>query len=229
MSLKSNLVLIKNILKEISFKFKTIKSLSKLQTKFPNSKIYKDSILDNINLGNYSIVFNNVTMHNSDLGSHSYIQKNSTIINAEIGSFCSIAANVSIGPGIHFIEGVSTHPIFYLKNTPLVKKYCTKDLFDSTKRTIIGNDVWIGEKVIILDGINIGDGAIIAAGAVVVKDVAPYSIVGGIPAKLIKYRFDEITISKLMKTKWWEKPEEWIEKNHNSFQDVNHLLEIIEK
>lgn len=68
----------------------------------------------------------------------------------------------------------------------------------------IGNDVWIGQNAVIMDGVKIGDGAIVAAGAVVTKDVAPYAIVGGVPAKLIKYRFDEATIKDLLRLKWWE-------------------------
>ncbi len=191
MSFKYYTLTIKNILSEVYTKFKRIQKISYYQVKFSKSKIHQGVIIEDVILGDYTVLFNNVTIFNSNVDAHTYIQKKSTIINAKIGKFCSIAANVSIGPGVHLTTGVSTHPVFYLKNTPLVKKYCEEDLFESSKQCIIGNDVWIAEKAIILDGITIGDGAIIAAGAVVIKDVEPYSIVGGIPAKHIKYRMVE--------------------------------------
>jgi len=226
MSLIYYLNLLKNILSDLNLKFKHIQSISRNQTKFPKSKIYRNSKLENSTLDPFSIVFINVTLFNTKLGSHSYVQKNSTIINCEIGKFCSIASNVTIGPGIHLTSGVSTHPAFYLQNTPLIKKYSSKDLFISSVRSNIGNDVWIGEKSIILDGLTIGDGAIIAAGSIVNSNVEPYSIVGGIPAKHIKFRFDEQTRIKLLELKWWNKSEEWLERNYKSFQNVNELLEI---
>lgn len=94
---------------------------------------------------------------------------------------------------------------------------------------IIGNDVWIGANAVILPGVTIGDGAVVAAGAVVAKDVAPYEIVGGVPAKRIRYRFDEDTIEKLLEIKWWEWEHSVIEENIESLFDVNLLLQKITK
>jgi acetyltransferase-like isoleucine patch superfamily enzyme len=148
-------------------------------------------------------------------------------VNTDLGRFCSIASNVSIGPGVHKTDSVSTHPAFYLNNTPLVKTFVSSDLFESSKKTIIGDDVWIGEGVVVLDGIKIGTGSIIAAGAVVTKDIEPYTIVGGVPAKFIKHRFDLETIDVLLKSEWWNYPEEWFEKNFELMNDNSSFLQFL--
>ncbi|NRS90160.1 acetyltransferase-like isoleucine patch superfamily enzyme [Flavobacterium sp. 7E] len=201
-----------------------------MEKKYPQSVFYSGAVINNSIFGKYNVVFNDVLMDSCTIGDHTYIQKSTTIFNTEIGKFCSIAAGVSIGPGIHKMDGISTHPVFYLKNTPLAKIYCKNDSFISSKKTIIGHDVWIGEKVVILDGVNIGNGAIIAAGAVVSKDVEPYAIVGGVPAKFIKYRFQKDDINSLLNSQWWNHPEAWFEQNYNFFNDKNFFLKnMIEK
>ncbi|MBL4936334.1 CatB-related O-acetyltransferase [Clostridium sp. YIM B02515] len=121
-----------------------------------------------------------------------------------IGRFCSIARNVSIGIGNHPKQFLSTSPIFYSKSRGLVNV----DSYDYRKEdlpAIIGNDVWIGENVLIMNGVKVGNGAIIGAGSVVTKDVVDYSIVGGVPAKIIKMRFNEDVMKKLINSRWWEK------------------------
>lgn len=219
------------LLKQIFFKFwvafKEVIYLSRLQIDNPLCNFYSGSKIFNTSFGKYIVVFNDVLMDSCIVGDRTYIQKRTSIFNAEIGKFCSIASDVSIGPGIHKMDGISTNPIFYLKNTPLLKTYCYDDLFASSKRTVIGHDVWIGEKAIILDGLNIGTGAIIAAGAVVTKDVEPYSVVGGVPAKLIRFRFTEIEIKEILKSKWWDFPESWFEKNFMIFNNYNDFINNI--
>ncbi|WP_397321409.1 CatB-related O-acetyltransferase [Pedobacter foliorum] len=201
--------------------------LAKNQTENPTSRFYNGSLVYNSKLGKYNVIFNHTNVGNSIIDSHTYIQKNSNVLNAKIGKYCSIASNVTIGPGLHRTDGISTHPAFFLKNTPLVKTYCKVDSFEANKQTEIGNDVWIGQNVVILDGVKIGNGAIIAAGAVVVKNIEPYSVVGGVPSKHIKYRFDAPTISLLEKSEWWNYPEDWFEKNghmmRNSDEFINYL------
>jgi len=109
----------------------------------------------------------------------------------EIGKFCSIANDVKIFlDGEHETNNISTYPFGYFKGFTVSKKYKTK----SKGKVIIGNDVWIGYGVTILSGVNIGNGAVIGARSLIVKDVPPYSIVGGVPAKIIKKRFDDKTI-----------------------------------
>ena len=122
--------------------------------------------------------------------------------NIEIGRYCSIGPDVMIlVGGEHYLDRVSTYP-FGMKFQDFSDPNCPRL---SKGDITIENDVWIGARVTILSGIKIGNGAVVAAGAVVTKDVPPYAIVGGVPAKIIKYRFDEQTIKELQATKWWEK------------------------
>lgn len=135
---------------------------------------------------------------NSTIGSYSYIGRNCSISKSSIGRYCSIANNVSIGQGEHDLKEISTSSIFY---------HSPYDLLTS-KSCKIEDDVWIGVDVIILRGVTIGTGAVVGANSVVTKDVPPFAVVVGSPAKLIKYRFDEDKITAILKSKWWnEKPE----------------------
>lgn len=213
------ILLLKNFLNDVLNYFRKSIAFAKIEVNNPTCKFYSGAQIINSSLGNYNVIFNHTIISNCSIGSHTYIQKNSTIFNAEIGKFCSIASGVTIGPGIHKTDGISTHPTFYLKNTPLVKIFSKTNQFETSKQTIIGNDVWIGEKAIVIDGVRIGTGAIIAAGAVVTKDVEPYSIVGGVPAKHIKYRFNLNTREQLLASQWWDKSEEWFEHNFTNFAE----------
>ncbi len=138
-------------------------------------------------------------------GKHSYISRDSSINREDtiIGSFCSISDGVRIGLAQHPTNYFSTSHFCFdnlnLEDVGFVDKPC-----------VIGNDVWIGSDVLIMGGINVGDGAVLAAGTVVTKDVPPYAIVGGVPAKVIKYRFDEETIKELLELKWWDMHDEKI-------------------
>jgi len=134
---------------------------------------------------------------------HSFCGYDCKIINCEIGSFCSIADHVIIGGGMHPMEWVSMSPVFY-EGRDSVKTKFSEHKRDYVKRTIIGHDVWIGERVIIKQGVNIGTGAVIGMGSIVTRDIEPYNIVAGSPAKVIRKRFDDKVIQKLLKIKWWE-------------------------
>jgi acetyltransferase-like isoleucine patch superfamily enzyme len=138
----------------------------------------------------------------SKMGRHSFCGYFCEIVNTDIGSFCSIANHVIIGGGMHPINWVSTSPVFY-EGRDSVKAKFSNHRREPHKKTIIGHDVWIGERSIIKQGITIGTGAVVGMGSVVTKDVPPYSIVAGCPAKQIRKRFDEVTIGKLLKTEWW--------------------------
>jgi virginiamycin A acetyltransferase len=127
------------------------------------------------------------------VGSSTYIGKRVTITKATIGNFCSIANNVSIGQGEHDYTNYTTSTIF------------TKNPFDelTQKHCEICNDVWIGTGAVIRRGVTVSDGAVIGANAVVTKDVPAYAIAVGVPAKVIKYRFDDAKIAELLESQWW--------------------------
>lgn len=140
------------------------------------------------------------------LGDYSYISgPRSYVESARIGKFCSIARQVTIGPGDHDLTGVSTHPFRLspayggLVDTvvPLKQK----------APPVIGNDVWIGMNAVIMRGVTVGDGAIVAANSVVTRDVPAFAVVGGVPAKVIRYRFSPEVIADLQQIRWWDWPE----------------------
>jgi len=138
-----------------------------------------------------------------------------------IGKFCSFASNVFIITQDHLKAAVSTHPFLFKPSFGLIKKD-VRDLHHLE----IGNDVWIGYNATILPGVSrIGDGAIVAAGSVVTRDVPAYAVVAGVPAKIIKFRFSDHVIDKLLKIKWWDWPEEKIFSNYEAFYDVEKFID----
>ena len=155
------------------------------------------------------------------MGRYSYMGKNNSVANTRIGSFCSIASYCAIGGGAHPLDMVSTSPVFYEGNNGFNKHFSDIQA-EINREVVVGNDVWIGEAVFINDGVRIGTGAVIGAHSVVTKDVEPYSIVAGAPAKEIRKRFDDETIEKLLDSKWWEWPEEKL--SHADFSSPEGLL-----
>ena len=184
--------------------------------------------LDNVEIGKFVFLGNKITLRNSTIGDHSYINSDTHISNSKIGKFCSIASNVTFGLGMHPTHLISTHPSFYSCNKGY-KTFADREYFLEYGTIILGNDVWVGNNAIIMYGVSIGDGAIIAAGAIVTKDVKPYEVVGGIPAKHIKFRFKEDEILKLSTFKWWNKDEAWLEEHYKLFLDREKFLEYLEK
>ena len=161
------------------------------------------------------------------MGDYSYISKNAHVANAEIGKFCSIGPNFCCGLGLHPTNGVSTAPMFYSSACQNGTTLCKKNIYEESKLTHIGNDVFIGANVFVLDGVTIGDGAVVGAGAVVVHDVPPYAVVAGVPAKVVKYRFDEETIQALLAKQWWNLPPSELTKVRDNFWDVKKFIESL--
>ena len=161
----------------------------------------------------------------SQIDSYTYIAENTTIHTSSIGKFCCIGSNCMIGLASHPTKDfVSSHPIFYSTKKQIGFTFADRDYIDEMQPCKIGNDVWIGNNVLILGGVKIGNGAIIAAGAVVNRDVPPYAIYGGIPAKLIRYKFEQSKIEFLQEFKWWDKPESWLKENFQKFHHIDRLM-----
>ncbi|WP_157676795.1 CatB-related O-acetyltransferase [Chryseobacterium sp. T16E-39] len=172
--------------------------------------------------GKYNWIGNNVIIINSSIDDFSYISDGSVISETKMGKFCSIGPNVRIAPGKHPTHTfVSTHPAIYSNPEYCLKNFQTKDHHNPVRNVSIGNDVWICANVIIADGVNVGDGAIIGSNSVVTSDVEPYTIVGGIPARVIRKRFKEEQIDVLNKSKWWDRDIDWIEKNSSIFLNID--------
>ncbi len=148
------------------------------------------------------------------VGAYSYMNDGGYFrSNVFIGRFCSIGRRVSIGAGSHPMTGLSTHPLLvHGRGRPYSDSEALALRFRNAlySPTVIGNDVWIGDGVVIVPGITIGTGAVIGANSVVTKNVPPYAIVGGVPATVIRHRFPEETVSRLVASEWWEYPVEVI-------------------
>lgn len=168
------------------------------------------------------------TFFSGSMGYASYLGENCHIV-ACIGRFCSIASRVVTVRGSHPTrDWASTHPAFFSTQKQCGMTFVTEDKFEECKQPIvIGNDVWIGDSALLLEGITIGDGAIVAAGAVVTSDVVPYSIVAGVPAREIRKRFPVETIEQILKLKWWDKSIDWIYTHAEEFADADNLIKTI--
>ena len=221
---------------------KFLKRINQSRRKFQNRSkciFEEDTVIDkNVRFEGGNSIQEKTRVLNSTLGYGTYIGANSFVCNTQIGRYCCIGGNVKTITGNHPIrQFVSVHPAFYSMRKQAGFTYVTKEKFsdfnyiqeDKKLSVIIGNDVWIGENAAILEHIVIGDGAVVAAGALVTKDVPDYAVVGGVPAKLIGYRFDEKTICFLKKNKWWDKPLEWIEKHAEMFESIENFQKYFEE
>ncbi len=148
----------------------------------------------------------------SSLGDYSYLGEHCDVADAVIGKFTAIANSVRIGAPNHPMGRASQHRFTYVPEYYEASASRDRDFFADRRgdRVVVGNDVWIGHAAILLPGVTVGDGAVIGAGAVVSRDVAPYTIVGGVPARAIRKRFDEPVAESLRRIAWWDWPDELI-------------------
>ncbi|MBB1315838.1 antibiotic acetyltransferase [Aliivibrio sp. SR45-2] len=204
--------------------------LKKIEYRDRNIYIPLGSNVDKMSIFEGGNKIGNKTFFKGKLGYGSYIGSNSNI-SASVGKYCSIADDVKVISGIHpTSKFVSTSPVFYSLQKSTSIKYVTEQKFSEYRKVndsfdiIIGNDVCISTGVRIIGGLIIGNGAIIGTNAVITRDVEPYSIVGGIPAKVINKRFTDVQIKFLEELKWWDMGEEWLINNVDLFSDIEKLI-----
>jgi len=185
------------------------------------------SEMANTDFGRFTKVSSPCFLHDVQLDDYSYIAKNCSISHCSIGKFCSIGPNFCCGLGIHPTSGISTAPMFYSMARQNGTTLCAENKIAEVKQTDIGNDVFIGANVTVLDGVKIADGAVIGAGAVVKDDIPAYAIAVGVPAKVVRYRFDEDTINALLKKQWWNGTEKELKEVERNFWDVKSFLREI--
>ncbi|MBR1247036.1 acetyltransferase [Bradyrhizobium sp. AUGA SZCCT0169] len=176
--------------------------------------------LREVTVGRCCEVLGDTAIEYTELGDYSYLGPGCMVADAEIGKFCAIAAQVRIGAPNHPLDRPSQHRFTYCPEyyTADAKRDHTFFRQRRADRVVIGNDVWIGHAVIVMPGATVGDGAVLAAGAVVTRDVAPYTIVGGVPAKQIRERFSRDIAARLAAIAWWDWPAETIFQRLPEFQ-----------
>ncbi len=202
------------------------KNIFLFKNKKKNIKIDYLSHITNSTMANNTTIYQRVRLHKVSLDSFSYVSNHTTIIGAKIGKFCCIGPNCRIGLGVHPTENfVSTHPIFFSTQSHVGVTFTDKNFIHEFEDITIGNDVWIGANVLIKDGVTIGDGAIIGAGSMVTKDVNPYAIVAGNPAKLLRYRFLKEQINYLLDLKWWNKDIDEIKNEYLKYHNINNYMD----
>jgi phosphonate metabolism protein (transferase hexapeptide repeat family) len=171
-------------------------------------------------IGRCCEVLGDTAIEYSELGDYSYLGSACIVGDAQIGRFCAIAAQVRIGAPNHPLDRPSQHRFTYCPEYYTATAERDHAFFSQRRadRVVIGNDVWIGHAVIVMPGVTVGDGAVLAAGAVVTRDVAPYTIVGGVPARQIRERFDRRIAAQLSRIAWWNWPPETIWQRLPEFQ-----------
>lgn len=171
-------------------------------------KMLQGTCVVNCQIAKGAKVGKSCNVSNTSFGRYSYCSHDCQIVNAEIGAFCSISDHVFIGGAEHPMDWVSMSPAFQnVSHSGPTKRFAKFDM-PPTQKTIVGSDVWIGHGAVVKQGVTVGHGAVVAAGAVVVKNVPPFAVVGGVPAKVIKYRFDEETIKRILQIDWWNLDDE---------------------
>ena len=185
-----------------------------------------DAFVRDSMLGRYTEVAAGAQVVESELGDYSYVMERSDIIYTTIGKFSNIASDVRINPGNHPMEWVSQHHFLYRRRQYALHEEDHGDFFTwrRMQRVAIGHDTWVGTKAVIMPGVHVGNGAVVGSGAVVTRDVAPYTIVAGVPAKPIRTRFPEKIWQQLEAVSWWHWDHEQLRECLDDFYDIRRFL-----
>lgn len=192
-----------------------------------NTKISPLAILQDVKFDSTTSIKALAKLERTEVGKCTYIGTLTAAYDCSIGKFCSIARECYLGGANHPIDWVTTSPCFHLNINATGVCYAENE-FKWNKRTIIGNDVWMGIRSIVVSGVTIHDGAVIGAGSVVTKDVGPYEIWAGNPARFIRKRFDDETIKKLKQSKWWDLSDEKLKMIGDLVTDPKKFLKMLE-
>jgi phosphonate metabolism protein (transferase hexapeptide repeat family) len=192
------------------------------QRKTDEPRIHPTAQLKSSRIGKYCEIGERVVLREVTVGDFSYFERNGEAIYAELGKFCSVAANVRINALEHPMERLTMHKVTYRPNEYFRFHGLDHEFRERrrAKRVIIGHDVWIGHGAVILPGVTIGTGAVIGANAVVSRDVLQFQIVAGVPAKAIRFRFDETVRQRILASAWWDWP---VEKLAEAVPDMQAL------
>jgi phosphonate metabolism protein (transferase hexapeptide repeat family) len=184
--------------------------------------IHTSARIRDARIGAYVEIHEGVQVRDSEVGDYSYLQEYVSLLNTDMGRFTAIAAMVRIGAPNHPYGRVSQHRFTYTPEYywPTQRRDEAFFAHRSADRCRIGNDVWMGHGAIVLPGVRVGDGAVVAAGAVVTREVEPYTIVAGVPAKPIKRRFDRPIAERLQALAWWDWSHERLEAAVEDFRSL---------
>ncbi|WP_309086031.1 DapH/DapD/GlmU-related protein [Chelativorans sp.] len=174
----------------------------------PEPRIHPTADLKTCRLGRYTAIAERVVLREVTVGDFTYFERQAEGIYASIGKFCSIAANTRINALEHPLERITTHKVSYRPNEYFRYRGIDAEFLERRRRkhVTVGNDVWIGHGAVILPGVTVGDGSVVGANAVVTRDVAPYTIVAGAPARAIRSRFAPEVAERLRALEWWNWP-----------------------
>lgn len=204
-----------------SHKESSSKQLGEEPSIHPSCKVRESEI------GSWTALGPNTSISESSFGDYSYTAGNVSIVWSTIGKFCSIANGTRINPGNHPQWRVTQHHSTYRRKRYGFDTVDDEEFFGWRKshHCSIGHDVWLGTRVIVMPGIKIGIGAVIGAGAVVTKDIGDYEVAVGTPARVIKKRFTDEQIAKLLKSEWWNWDRQALEKRFNDLLSIDEFIE----
>ena len=184
----------------------------------PHLRLFGATRIDRCSLGSYVSINYRCYVGDATIGSYTYVADDCQISHADIGSYCSIGPQLLVGLGQHPTGWISTSPVFFSPAKQCGTSFAGQSHFQERARVTIGNDVWIGARAYVRDGVTIGDGAVIGAGAVVTRDVPPYAIAAGIPASVRRLRFPQQDVDRLLELRWWDWDPERVERHAALFR-----------